>query len=166
VGRLSAARHPWGRRPLDVRRRTTDDGVDEMTTRWLATAALLVALGGCSDGAGTRPADAPAPVTTPAATPATSASVREAVGPDAFVAGVRRSLPEVAADRRDEEITAIAAKACTALAGGEDADAVVAGTRTLGTPDAEATDEATARELVKLAIDTVCPDQDRRVDEF
>jgi hypothetical protein len=42
----------------------------------------------------------------------------------------------------------------------------VAETRSLGTPDAEATDQATARELVKLAIDTTCPDQDRRVDEF
>jgi hypothetical protein len=43
---------------------------------------------------------------------------------------------------------------------------VIAETRTLGTADAEATDEATARELVKLAIDTVCLDQAKRVDEF
>jgi hypothetical protein len=86
--------------------------------------------------------------------------------PESFVDVVRSRLPEVAADRRDEEIQAIADRACTALSGGADAGTIVAETRALGTLDAEATDHATARELIKLAIDTTCPDQDRRVDEF
>ena len=141
-----------------------------MTKRWLAAAALVLALGGCGDDDVTTPVNVPVPTATsaapePAAT-VTASSGRSAGGPDAFVAAVRRALPEVAADRRDEEIAAIAEQACSALAGGGDADTVVAHTRTLGTLDAEATDQATARELIKLAIDTVCPGQDRRVDEF
>jgi hypothetical protein len=140
-----------------------------MTKRLLATAMVLLALGGCGDDP-----EPPQPTTTPATavttkaqsptTPATTA--RSAAGPDAFVAAVQRSLPEIAADRRDDEIAAVAQDACAGLAQGDDADAIVARTRSLGTADAEATDQATARELVKLAIDTVCPDQDRRVDEF
>ena len=161
----------------------SDDGVDGMTKRWLAAAALVLALGGCGDDDATTPVTVPVPTVTstapePAATVTASAgaspvrsaagasSVRAAAGPDAFVAAVRRALPEVAADRRDEEIAAVAEQACSELADGEDADTVVAHTRTLGTLDAQATDQATARELIKLAIDTVCPGQDRRVDEF
>ena len=83
-----------------------------------------------------------------------------------FVDVVRAQLPDVAVDRRDEELQAVADQACAALADGKDADGIVAQTRSLGTADAEATDQATARELIKLAIDTTCPDQDRRVDEF
>ena len=142
----------------------TDDGVNEMTTRWLAATALALVLAGCGDDGGTKRAEVTAPEVTvtqggsaPAATPG---------GTDAFVSTVRQALPEVAADRRDEEIAAIAEQACSALAGGEDADTVVAGTRTLGTLDAEATDHATARELIKLAIDTVCPGRGGRADEF
>ena len=143
----------------------TDDGVDEMTTRWLAATALVLALAGCGDDdAGTKPADVPAPEV--AVTRSSSAPTATAGGIDAFVAAVRQALPEVAADRRDEEVAAIAEQACSALAGGEEADAVVTRARTLGTLDAEATDHATARELVKLAIDTVCPAQSRRADEF
>ncbi|MEV4704220.1 hypothetical protein [Actinoplanes sp. NPDC049316] len=135
-----------------------------MTKRLLAAAMLLLAVGGCDD-ATTPQATAPAPAaTTPASEPA--ATTRAASGPDAFVAGVRGNLPEVAKDRPDDEIAAVAARACTGLGKGDDADAIVTQTRTLGTADAEAIDQATARELIKLAIDTVCPDQDRRVDEF
>jgi hypothetical protein len=79
---------------------------------------------------------------------------------------VQARVPDVAVDRRDEEIGAIAQQACASLAAGKSAAALVAETRSLGTADAEATDQATARELIKLAIDTVCPDQDGRVDEF
>ncbi|WP_199512859.1 DUF732 domain-containing protein [Nucisporomicrobium flavum] len=136
-----------------------------MTKRLPAVAMLLLALSGCGDDAGTSPARTPSPATSTVA-PSTTATTRTAAGADAFVAEVRRSLPEVAADRREDEIGAVARRACAALAKGDDADAIVAQTRTLGTVDAEAVDEATARELVKLAIDTVCPDQDRRVDEF
>ncbi|UQU68257.1 DUF732 domain-containing protein [Couchioplanes caeruleus] len=140
-----------------------------MTKRLPAVAMLLLALSGCGDDAGTSPAKTPAPAATTAAATtaaATTATARTADGPDAFVAAVRRSLPEVAADRREDEIGALAQQACTALDKGDDADTIVARTRGLGTADAEAVDQATARELVKLAIDTVCPDQDRRVDEF
>ena len=79
---------------------------------------------------------------------------------------VRARVPDVAIDRRDEEIEAVAEQACASLAAGKSADAVVAETRSLGTADAEATDQATARELIKLSIDTVCPAQAKRVDEF
>ncbi|MEV4640940.1 DUF732 domain-containing protein [Actinoplanes sp. NPDC049548] len=159
-------------------------------TRWLAATALLLALGGCGDDA-TRPETVPVPATTTSGTATramatesttagagtatttgrprasrTTAAARDAAGPDGFVATVRDRLPEVALDRRDEELAAIGRQACADLAGGLDADKIVARTRSLGTADAEATDQATARELVKLAIDTICPDQDRRVDEF
>lgn len=157
-------------------------------TRWLAATALLLALGGCGDD-GTEPAPVPVPATTSSGTTPTQAlatesttagaaptgrprparktpAARTAAGPDAFVATVRDKLPEIALDRRDEEISTVAGQACADLAAGDDADHVVARTRSLGTTDAEATDQATARELIRLAIDTVCPDQDRRVDEF
>jgi hypothetical protein len=141
-----------------------------------AVAATALMLGGCDGGTpapdGATPATgvpttsaAPAATTTagPSGTPGQEES---GAGADRFVSVVRAQLPEVAADRRDEEIAAVAEQACTSLAAGDEADAVVAGTRSLGTLDAEAVDEATARELVKLAIDTVCPGQNRRVDEF
>jgi hypothetical protein len=82
------------------------------------------------------------------------------------VAVVRARVPDVANGRTDAEIAAVARTACRNLARGTSADDVVAQAQSLGTLDAEATDQATARELVKLAIDTVCLDQARRVDEF
>lgn len=159
-------------------------------TRWLtvATVAALV-LTGCSDS-DTEPGQVPLPdISSPAtgvpASPATLAPVRPSgspagdvpapveagVGGDpaamaGFTAVVREKLPEIANDRRDEEISSIAEQACVALAGDRSADDVIAGTRSLGTLDAVATDEATARELIKLAIDTVCPAQARRVGQF
>ncbi|GGQ62384.1 hypothetical protein GCM10010166_35210 [Couchioplanes caeruleus subsp. azureus] len=96
--------------------------------------------------------------------PRTAAQARAAAGTGAFVAAVRDKLPQIALDHRDEEIAAIAEQACTSLAAGDDAGAIVASTRSLA--GAAAANRATARRLVKLAIDTVCPDQDRRVDEF
>ncbi len=83
-----------------------------------------------------------------------------------FVRVVRSRVPEVAAGRTTAEIAAIATTACRSLRAGRAADAVQAEARSLGTLDAEATDDATARELVKLAIDTTCLDQASRVDEF
>jgi Protein of unknown function (DUF732) len=131
-----------------------------MRKHWIVTVAVAVAaLAGCGDD--------PGPATTAPAEPsAQSATPAPATASAAFAEVVRDRVPEVAVDRRDEEIQAIADQACADLAGGKDADAVVAATRSLGTADAEATDQATARELIKLAIDTTCPDQDRRVDEF
>jgi hypothetical protein len=132
-----------------------------MRTLGAALATLVaLALTGCGGTPAPEPARPAAP-TSSAPAPAASASAPEV--PESFVDVVRSRLPEVAADRRDEEIQAIADRACTALSGGADAGTIVAETRTL---DAEATDHATARELIKLAIDTTCPDQDRRVDEF
>jgi hypothetical protein len=104
----------------------------------------------------------------PGADDDTDASVPDDAAPGSgdFVSVVKQKLPQVAADRRDEEIALVAEQACAGLSAGLSADQVTAETRTLGTQDAEATDEATARELVKLAIDTVCLDQAKRVDEF
>jgi hypothetical protein len=121
----------------------------------LAMVAMAFALGGCD--AETPAADPPSPASP--APPVESAGA-------GFVDVVRAKLPDVAVDRRDDELQAIADQACAALADGTGADAIVAETRSMGTQDAEATDQATARELVKLAIDMTCPDQDRRVDEF
>lgn len=151
-----------------------------MTTRWLLTtaAALAVtttALAGCGgdDPAVAPAAGSPPPTAASSATGTTAAgpttpddTQTTGAGPARFVAVVRDKLPEVAADRRDEEITTVAEQACRGLSEKQTADEVVAQARSLGTQDAEATDHATARELVKLAIDTVCPDQAKRVDEF
>jgi hypothetical protein len=79
---------------------------------------------------------------------------------------VRARVPDVAAGRSTAEIAGIATTACRSLRGGRPAEQIAAEARSLGTLDAEATDDATARELVKLAIDTTCLDQARRVDEF
>ena len=153
-----------------------------MTTRWLLTTTTALALAattlaGCgSDDPVTPTAGATQPTAAPTSTaggaPATptdgqtSGAPAGADGSAGFVAVVRDKLPAVAADRRDEEIGTIAEEACAGLSGGRSADEVVAQALTLGTLDAEATDHATARELVKLAIDTVCPDQAKRVDDF
>jgi hypothetical protein len=140
--------------------------------RWVLPAAVLV-LAACGDDEA-KPADVPAPVpvestttpeaaatTTPAAaTPArttrtatTGPAAPAAGGLAAFVRVVQARTPEIALDRRDEEIEAIAQQACASLTAGKKAGALVAETRALGTADAEATD-------------TVCPDQRDRVDEF
>jgi len=139
-----------------------------MAKRWLVAAALLLALGGCGDEAGAEPATVPVPATSGAAGAAPPQRVAEKIdtGIAGFVAIVQARMPEIAVDRRDEEIAAIAERACAALADAAEADAIVADTRTLGTGDARATNRHTARKLIKLAIDTVCPDQDRRIDEF
>jgi len=165
-----------------------------MRRHWPVAAVAVLILAGCGDDA--EPAAVPAPTAASATVPTTAtttsapaatatatatatagaparttagtrpAPARTGTGPDGFVDAVRARVPEIAVDRRDEEIQAIAQQACASLAAGTDADALVAETRSLGTADAEATDQATARELIKLAIDTVCPDQSRRVDEF
>lgn len=111
------------------------------------------------------PADPAAPTTSAPPTP----SSRSGGGGPAtrtFVTVVRAQVPEVANGRTDAEIGAIAALACSALHQAQPADDVVSLTRSLGTLDAEATDQATARELVKLAIDTACIDEAARVDQF
>lgn len=153
---------------------------------WPVVAVAALVLAGCTDdgpesgaktpssvaatAAGTaKVGDAPPttePTTEPTKKPTKKPTTEPAPAAGSFVDVVREKLPEIAADRRDEEIQAIADTACAELGAGKKADAIVAGTRSLGTLDAEATDQATARELIKLAIDTTCPDQSRRVDEF
>jgi hypothetical protein len=147
-----------------------------MRRLWLVAAATVLILAGCGDDPGPAagpPAttatttEAPAATEQPSATGKPSAQTGTGAEPAAeFVSVVRDRVPEVAVDRRDDEIAAVARQACASLASGKEADALVEETRSLGTVDAEATDQATARELIKLAIDTVCPEQSGRVDEF
>jgi hypothetical protein len=119
-----------------------------MARRRLIGAVLLLCLSGCEDGS--EPAHVPVPATT-----------SEAPAPDAgFVTAVRQDLPHLAVDRREEEIVALAEQTCTALAARRPADAVVGEVRAFGA------DGASARELVRLAITTVCPEQGRRAGEF
>jgi hypothetical protein len=113
----------------------------------LAMVAMTFALGGC--GAEAPAADPPSPSSP--APPVESAGA-------GFVDVVRAELPDIAVDRRDDELQAIADQACAALADGTGADGIEAQTRSLGTQDAEATDQGTARQLVKLAIGTTCPE--------
>jgi hypothetical protein len=128
-------------------------------------------LAGCGDQppAAAPPSARPSAAAPPAAPPSSPRPAGDDAadaGSAAFVAAVRDALPQIAADRRDEEIALIAEQACTGLSAGLTADQVVAETRTLGTEDAEATDQATARELIKLAIDRACLDQAARASQF
>jgi hypothetical protein len=150
---------------------------DTMTRRWLATALTtsviaVAALTGCGGDPAPSPSGAAAP-SSPAPASAVTTAAGDAEGPAdadpgsaAFIAAVRQQLPAIGTDRRDEEIAAIAEQACAGLSAGLTGDQIVAETRTLGTEDASATDQATARELIKLAIDKVCPNEAKRVDEF
>ncbi len=158
-----------------------------MRRTWLvptvvAALAAALATGGCGGGepsaaplTGAPPATAAPPTAPPAGEPSsaparatrTATAATAATGvPREFVTTVRESLPEVAAGRTDEEIGGLARQVCSGLAAGDPADDLVATTRSLGTADAEATDHATARELIKLAIDVACPGEAGRVDEF
>jgi hypothetical protein len=152
-----------------------------MTRRWLAAAALVTALAGCADDE-VAPAEIPWPATSaaapsPSAIPAVRAAKHAAVIPratkakttagsgnrglDGFVADVRTQVPQVAVDRRDEEIEEIAQQACPSLKAGRNAAVIVTDVeRMVGV------DKATAEKLIRLAIDTVCPDQHGRADKF
>ncbi|MBW6435166.1 hypothetical protein KZ829_15605 [Actinoplanes hulinensis] len=143
----------------------------------LTTVAAILAvcvLAGCTGGSGTpksskttRPGSKTTTRTTVKTTTKASPNpVVTASGPSRFVLVVKQELPEIAKDRTDQDIQAISDTACAALAAGDPADEIVAVTRSLGTLDAEATDHATARELIKLAIDSDCLKQAPRVDEF
>jgi len=127
-----------------------------MARQWLVAAVLLLALGGCGDEPEAEPATVPVPATSSEA----PVSPRPSSAVEGFVAVVQRKLPGVAVDHRDEEIVALARQACAALAAGRPADTVVAEVRTFGA------DRAAARQLVRLAIETMCPGQERRIDEF
>ncbi|WP_430782750.1 hypothetical protein [Actinoplanes sp. G11-F43] len=114
-----------------------------MLRRWPVTAAVMTVLASTTGCTTERAAAAP-----------------ETAGPDTFVGVVRAQLPDIAAGRTDDQIQAIADTACAGLTAGKTGDAIVDTTRELGT------DHATARELIKLAIDRTCLDQAPRVDEF
>jgi hypothetical protein len=159
-----------------------------MTRRWLAAAALVTALAGCADDE-IAPAEIPVPATGPAeASPSAIPAIRAAThaaavpratttkitaaeemtnagsgsrGLDGFVADVRSQVPEVAVDRRDEEIEEIAQQACPSLQADKKAAAVVAEVEEMA-----GVDKATADQLIRLAIETVCPAQHGRADEF
>jgi hypothetical protein len=138
----------------------------------LAVAALVLALAGCSEEE--PPAAAPAPAVSvapsvasspaPAATTVPTKSATRA--PDAtrtlaplataeprldrFVAAVQRQLPEIAVDRREEEVAAIGELACASRAAGKRQAAVVAEIEDTGVSAAD------ARKLLTLAEDTAC----------
>ena len=91
----------------------------------------------------------PAPRTA-APAPATDAGSGNA-GLDRFVAEVRRQLPGVALDRRDEEVEALGEQSCAGLEAGKSTNAVAG---ELGEEDVTPVD---ARKLVTLAGATACP---------
>jgi uncharacterized protein DUF732 len=97
------------------------------------------------------------PAPSPAPSPAGDAGSGNA-GLDRFVAAVRRDLPEVALDRRDEEVEALGEQACAGLRSGK-TGAVVAGE--IGAEDVAPAD---ARELVTLARSTACPGRPKVAD--
>jgi len=90
----------------------------------------------------------PAPRTA-APAPATDAGSGNA-GLDRFVAAVQRQLPDVALDRRDEEVEALGEQACAGLRAGK-TDTAVAGE--IGEQEVAPAD---ARKLVTLARSTAC----------
>jgi len=75
-------------------------------------------------------------------------------------------LADVSNGRTDQEIAAVAELACSALRSGTTPEELVALVRSLGSADATTVDEATARELVKLAIDRLCVDQAAQIDNY
>ena len=114
--------------------------------RLAVTALLVVATAACGHDARTpRPAgDAPAQ-----AAPAGAGSGD--AGLDRFVAAVQTQLPQIALDRRDEEVEALGVRACESLAAGHRAAAVAGGMR------AEGVAAADVDRLVALARSTACP---------
>ena len=114
-------------------------------------AALLVTSTGCSSAhperAVTRvPVESPPPAATPAAPEAGSGNAAL----DRFVAAVQRRLPDVALDRRDEEIEDLGRQACASLAAGKTTAAAAARLADLGVGGSD------ARTLITLARGTAC----------
>jgi hypothetical protein len=140
----------------------------------VASVTLLFALAAC-DHTPPTPADEPEPAATavprePAtappspfstspnkAAPARSAKPpadvdagSESAGLDRFVAAVQQKLPDVALDRRDEEVEDLGQQACDALGNGHSATAAAGEITDEGVPPAE------ARTLVGLAKTDLC----------
>lgn len=101
-------------------------------------------------------AAAPSPAATPAATspavtsPAVTSSAGDPGSDERFVAAVRGQLPEVAVDRRPEEIAELGGAACTFLAAGQQRAAAAAELTGYGVTSTD------ARELVVLARTFLC----------
>jgi Protein of unknown function (DUF732) len=115
----------------------------------LARPALLLAvlpLAACT--AGPRPVAAPPPVPTPAQAETDAGSGDP--GLDRFVAAVQRKLPDVAMDRRDEEVAALGRTACDRLAAGSSPAAITHDLADQGITPAE------AHTLLSLARTTAC----------
>lgn len=130
--------------------------------------ALATPLAGCG-APGAMPAPPPSVSASADPTAETNPETNTGTGDeglDHFVATVQRRLPAVAADRRDEELEAVAQQSCALLASGTDAKTIAAVARTLGTSDPKATDPATADRLVTLSITEVCPSEKGRAAEF
>lgn len=141
---------------------------------------LLVALAGCSHEPTPKtvaaPADAatnvpletaseapsvtgsPAPKATARTKPARKSSPAApradagsgSAGVDRFVAAVQRKLPEVALDRRDDEVEDLGERACEALGAGRSATAAAGEVAEQGVTPSD------ARALVGLARDDLC----------
>ncbi|GAA4960401.1 hypothetical protein GCM10025331_59470 [Actinoplanes utahensis] len=137
-------------------------------------ATAIVALSGCTVNVNvpgetaTTPPTGPAATTPAGTTPAgtTPAGTPPEAGTYAFVGVVREKLPELGGGRGDEELQAMADVICNALAKDAKSGDVVDATRSMGSRDGTPIDHATANEVIKLAIDTSCPGQASRVDEF
>jgi len=149
-------------------------------TRALAGIALLLGPAACAGPARTTAAPVPVASTGPVLNPVperTTTPARDAAprprrtspaprtapqdtgtgtgsgnaGLDRFVAEVRRQLPGVALDRRDEEVEALGEQSCAGLEAGKSTNAVAG---ELGEEDVTPVD---ARKLVTLAGATACP---------
>ncbi|MEU4237224.1 DUF732 domain-containing protein [Actinoplanes sp. NPDC026619] len=137
--------------------------------RTLIAFGLLVALAGCSspeeEAAPVAAAPASEPVQQATTTqspllthrpepkrPSRSPQTKKTSPPalDGFLAAVQKQLPQVALDRRDEEVEALGEQACTAIAAGRSATAAAGELSEEGVPAAD------ARKLVALAGATVC----------
>ncbi|GAA4602971.1 hypothetical protein BJY16_004442 [Actinoplanes octamycinicus] len=103
----------------------------------------LGAVAGCSE---------PAPVWLEGrAYPSASAGARSGPAaapgsPDRFVAAIRRELPELALDRRDEEIADLGLDACSPAAAGRQDELTASGVSA-----------AQARRLREVALTDLCP---------
>lgn len=143
-----------------------------------ATVALLVTLTGCGHGSTPKtvaapeaaatnvplePASEPPAVTAspaPQASKATASpkpshktstsAVAGAAGLERFVTAVQRKLPQVALDRRDEEVQDLGNQACAALGSGRSA------TDAAGVVAEQGVAPSDARALVGLAKDDLC----------
>lgn len=142
-----------------------------------ATVALLVTLTGCGHGSTPKtvavpeaaatnvplePASEPPAVTTSPAPQASKAARTTAspkpshntatsvAGLERFVTAVQRKLPQVALDRRDEEVQDLGKQACTALGSGGSA------TDAAGVVAEQGVAPSDARALVGLAKDDLC----------